>query len=133
MSLGEIVFLMALALILFGPEDLPVIARTVGRVIFEIRKVTNDLTREFQANLNVPTDVIEKAFQEITKESPPVTANKATAPEPGAVAERVNEGQEHEGGTENNEDRGVGSEQPETGAKGNNDRIPAKDDRLAED
>ena len=81
MSFGELIFLMVLALILFGPEDLPVVARTVGRVIFELRKATADLTREFQTNLQMPSDVIEKAFQEITRERPPAPEDQGDGAE----------------------------------------------------
>lgn len=89
MSFGELIFLMALALILFGPEDLPVVARTVGRVIFELRKATADLTREFQTNLSMPADVIEKAFQEMTKERSPAPDQKGDEADPEAVQEPV--------------------------------------------
>ncbi len=38
---GEIIFLMLLALILFGPRRLPEIARQVGKFMAEFRKASN--------------------------------------------------------------------------------------------
>jgi len=51
----EIILILGIALILFGPEDLPDIARTIGKVVFEIRKATQELTREFQDSMDTPT------------------------------------------------------------------------------
>ena len=55
MGISEIILILAIALILFGPEDLPDIARTIGKVVFEIRKATHDLTSEFQNSMDKPT------------------------------------------------------------------------------
>jgi len=54
MGFGEIILILAIALILFGPEDLPDIARTIGKVVFEVRKATHDLTSEFQNSMDKP-------------------------------------------------------------------------------
>lgn len=67
MSLSEIVIIMAIALILFGPEDLPDIARMLGRIIYEIRKAVNDLTSEFEDVVKEPTAMMNKALDDITK------------------------------------------------------------------
>ncbi|HZK52868.1 MAG TPA: twin-arginine translocase TatA/TatE family subunit [Desulfosporosinus sp.] len=52
MGIPEIILILAIALILFGPEDLPDIARTIGKVVFEVRKATQELTREFQDSMD---------------------------------------------------------------------------------
>ncbi|HZW84196.1 MAG TPA: twin-arginine translocase TatA/TatE family subunit [Candidatus Deferrimicrobium sp.] len=46
MSLPELFFILVLALILFGPEELPKIARTIGKTIYEIKKATSDVQQE---------------------------------------------------------------------------------------
>lgn len=69
MNFSEILLLMAIALILFGPEDLPDIARTVGRIVYEIRKATADLTSGFQDIAKNPVDIINKAYEETTRTS----------------------------------------------------------------
>ncbi|KUO73961.1 MAG: TatA [Desulfosporosinus sp. BRH_c37] len=66
MGFTEILLIMAIALILFGPEDLPDIARTIGKVVFEIRKATNELTKEFQGSMDTPTNILNKAFEQTT-------------------------------------------------------------------
>lgn len=52
MGIPEIIIILAIVLILFGPEDLPDIARTIGKVVFEVRKATQELTREFQDSMD---------------------------------------------------------------------------------
>lgn len=66
MGFSEIFLIMAIALILFGPEDLPDIARTLGKIIFEIRKATNDLTKEFKDTIDTPSNIMNKAFEQTT-------------------------------------------------------------------
>ena len=55
MGISEIFLILVIALILFGPEDLPDIARTIGKAVFEIRKATQELTREFQDSMDPNT------------------------------------------------------------------------------
>lgn len=64
MGLTEIILILVIALILFGPEDLPDIARTLGKVVFEIRKATQELTKEFQNSLDTPTNILNKAYEQ---------------------------------------------------------------------
>ena len=66
MGFSGILLIMAIALILFGPKDLPNIARTIGKIFFEIRKVTNDLTKEFQSPMGSPGDILNKTFEQRT-------------------------------------------------------------------
>ena len=72
MGFGEILLILAIALILFGPEDLPDIARTIGKIVFEIRKATNELTQEFSVN---------KVFEQTT--SSPSHEQEASVPQSG--------------------------------------------------
>lgn len=65
MGISEIILIMAIALILFGPEDLPDIARTIGKIVYEIRKATQELTSEFQSSImDNPVNTINKAFEQ---------------------------------------------------------------------
>jgi TatA/E family protein of Tat protein translocase len=47
----EIVFIMVLALLIFGPRRLPEVGRTVGKALGEFRRATNDLKRSVNAEL----------------------------------------------------------------------------------
>jgi len=75
-GIGEIFLILAIALILFGPEDLPDIARTIGKIVFEVRKATRELTQEFSVN---------KVFEQSTsspshEQEPHAPLNEAEAP-----------------------------------------------------
>jgi TatA/E family protein of Tat protein translocase len=65
-SLGgaEILLVLVLALLLFGPRKLPQIGRTIGGALSEFRKATN----EFKSNLEREVDLTEvrAAHREVT-------------------------------------------------------------------
>ncbi|HHV64550.1 MAG TPA: twin-arginine translocase TatA/TatE family subunit [Peptococcaceae bacterium] len=69
MSFTEITLIMFIALILFGPEDLPVIARALGKIVLQIRKITQEITQEFQQAINAPSEVISEALKEVPAKS----------------------------------------------------------------
>jgi Tat protein translocase TatB subunit len=71
---GEIVFLLLLALILFGPRRLPEIARQVGRFMAEFRKASNsfqsqihDEIRKLELEEADPRKHLEPAVGEVNK------------------------------------------------------------------
>ena len=78
---GEIVFLMLLALILFGPRRLPEIARQIGRFMGEFRKASNS----FQSQIH---DEIRKL--ELEEADP----RKHLEPEVGEVNKILNDADE---------------------------------------
>lgn len=63
MSMTEIALVLVVALILFGPDDLPVVARAVGKVIFQIRKYTDEIGKEFKNAMNAPEQMVNQAFK----------------------------------------------------------------------
>jgi sec-independent protein translocase protein TatB len=64
MSLTEIALIMFVALILFGPEDLPVVARTLGKMMFQVRKLVNEIGKEFHEVIETPSNVINEALKD---------------------------------------------------------------------
>ncbi len=82
-SLGfpEILFILALALIVFGPRRLPEVGRTIGRALGEFRRATGDLKRSFDQEIN--------SFEDGTGPDSPVagTRPQARAPVPEPVSE----------------------------------------------
>jgi sec-independent protein translocase protein TatA len=64
---GEILFIIVLALIIFGPGRLPEIARTIGRMTRSLRKTTSDLT----ASLTKEINTIEKDQSSQSKAASP--------------------------------------------------------------
>lgn len=57
-SLGplELFVLGAIALIVFGPQKLPEIARNVGRTIATLRRMATEVKEEFESELAIPDD-----------------------------------------------------------------------------
>src|SRR5262249_587539 len=71
---GEIVFLMLLALILFGPRRLPEIARQIGRFMGEFRKASNSFQSQIHEEIRKleleeadPRKHLEPAVGEVNK------------------------------------------------------------------
>ena len=53
-SLTEIIVVFLVALILFGPEQLPVLARHLGKVTGQLKKTSDSLRREFYNSVYPP-------------------------------------------------------------------------------
>ena len=67
---GEGTLILILALLIFGPEKLPQIARTVGRVSRQIRQVSTDLTKEISREAE-DIEAVRKEVSQAVKESLP--------------------------------------------------------------
>ena len=52
LGLPEIIFILVLALLIFGPRKLPEIGKTLGRALGEFRRATTDLKRTFDDELS---------------------------------------------------------------------------------
>lgn len=62
MGLTEILLILFVALIVFGPEDLPDVARALGKIVYQIRKYTAEITREIQEGYEAPAKIINEAI-----------------------------------------------------------------------
>lgn len=51
LGLPEILFLMVLALLIFGPKRLPEIGRTLGKGLSEFRRASSELKRSFESEV----------------------------------------------------------------------------------
>jgi len=70
---GEILLIIIVALIIWGPGKLPEIARTIGKAVSSLRQTSSDLTAQIKKELEV----------EETKEKAHAPPPKATSqPEP---------------------------------------------------
>ncbi|KPL24491.1 MAG: hypothetical protein AMJ93_02225 [Anaerolineae bacterium SM23_84] len=58
---GELLFILLLALIIFGPRRLPEIGKTLGKSIREFREASQELTEQFQEELQAAADEIRAA------------------------------------------------------------------------
>ena len=61
----EILVIMVIALMIFGPGKLPEIAQGIGKGIREFRAATSDLTGEFQRTLNEVTSEVASVGDEV--------------------------------------------------------------------
>jgi len=51
LGLPELIFILVLALLIFGPKRLPEIGRTIGRGLGELRRASDDLKRSLSTEL----------------------------------------------------------------------------------
>ena len=53
MGMGEILLILVVALIIWGPERIPETARTLGKVVRTLRKASFDLTTQISKELDL--------------------------------------------------------------------------------
>jgi sec-independent protein translocase protein TatB len=51
LSIGKILVLLVIALVIFGPDQLPKIAQQAGRALRDLRKLADSATRDLKENL----------------------------------------------------------------------------------
>ncbi|MEM6456735.1 MAG: twin-arginine translocase TatA/TatE family subunit [Acidobacteriota bacterium] len=68
LGLPELIFILLLALLIFGPRKLPEIGRTLGRAMAEFRRATAELKRTIDAE--VIEEEIRQARQELKSHDP---------------------------------------------------------------
>ncbi len=92
---GEMVLLAAIALIAIGPKQLPEVARTVGRVLRELKKAMGEVT-DTMANAHSATgNTIQKIQDDLTKsvlaapDARPINTNSTGTTEPATGAADV--------------------------------------------
>jgi len=61
---GELLLIFVIALIVVGPRRLPEIARTLGKIMNDLRKMSQEFTTQMTQELNAPA----KELREITQE-----------------------------------------------------------------
>jgi TatA/E family protein of Tat protein translocase len=90
-SLGfpEILLILVVALLVFGPKRLPEVGRTIGKGLGEFRRASADLKRTVNAELALDDD--ERPRTARRPETPRVEAAAASGPSPGTGAPAVGE------------------------------------------
>ena len=104
-SLGvpELLFILVLALLVFGPRKLPEIGRTLGKALGEFRRATSDLKRTLDVELTAedlnptkptktPSQTAARQIEEPAKEPPvgdvdPETADRTQPETPSGSAD----------------------------------------------
>ena len=49
----ELMLILVLALMVFGPDKLPEIARQIGKVVAEVRRITSDVSTEINRTISI--------------------------------------------------------------------------------
>ena len=79
MGPGELLLVLALALIVFGPDQLPQIARQLGHFVGEVRRLSNEATAEFQRSIQEAPPPPDSQPRHLTYQ-PPAQPDKPAAP-----------------------------------------------------
>jgi TatA/E family protein of Tat protein translocase len=90
LGMPELMMIMLLALLLFGPKKLPEIGKQVGKALGEFKRASNDLKRSIQDEMDkaqAGLDSISSDLKPDLKPEPKVEA-PALAPAAGAVAQQ---------------------------------------------
>ncbi len=73
LGMGEIIFLLVIGLLLFGPRKLPELGRMVGKGMREFRRATNDLRSTIEGEIADYDNAVN------TQSGPPKTASPSIA------------------------------------------------------
>lgn len=83
----ELIFILVLALLIFGPKRLPEIGRTIGRGMAEFRKASTDLKRTINTELALDEPVTPPVRPWEALTAPERTAPRVPPVQPAPVAE----------------------------------------------
>lgn len=87
LSLPHLVVIFVVALVIFGPEKLPELARTLGKLTAEFRKVTGDLRSSFDEQmrqLEIEAAGIERKKRELAEQQAAMAKNAPAESAPAA-------------------------------------------------
>ena len=79
LSMTEVLIILALALLLLGPDQLPNLAKSLGKGLRELRKATDDIKGQFEQEM-AKIDLDEQPQRMIAPVPPPALAEKPAAP-----------------------------------------------------
>jgi sec-independent protein translocase protein TatB len=80
LSMTEVIIILALALLLLGPDQLPSLARSLGKGLRELRKATDDLKGQFESEIaRIDLNEQPSAPKMIAPVPPPADAAKPEA------------------------------------------------------
>lgn len=85
---GELLLIIIVALIVFGPERLADVGKTVGKTMHDFRKAASDLTTQVTREIDEVKAAAQPPAEEKSATMPPVDGKDATKP-PGSGDSRV--------------------------------------------
>ena len=78
---GDSAFIIVLALLLFGPKKLPVLARQLGKLMAEFRRASNEFRTQMEEELRIAEQAERQKQVEKLQASSPSSATTSTEPE----------------------------------------------------
>jgi Tat protein translocase TatB subunit len=77
LGFGEILIILILALVIFGPRRLPEMGRTIGKSMRDLRRATSEIKTELESDIEPPAETAEQrrrrlAARKARAERPPV-------------------------------------------------------------
>lgn len=90
LSMTELVIILGLALLLLGPDQLPSLAKSLGKGLRELRKATDDIKSTFEQEMaHVDLEEPPKMVAAAPQPPPPTDPGEARAAARRAAAEKV--------------------------------------------
>jgi sec-independent protein translocase protein TatA len=83
---GEILIILVIAFLLFGPKQLPEVGRQVGKAVKGLKETADDLRKSVEPELNLiqqEVKMVEQDFQASMKEAEQEVENITKGPEAG--------------------------------------------------
>lgn len=87
LGMPELIMIMLLALLLFGPKKLPEIGKQVGKALGEFKRASNDLKRSIEDEMNKVKEGLDPMSSDPPKPEPKPEP-PALVPAAGAVAQQ---------------------------------------------
>jgi sec-independent protein translocase protein TatB len=96
-SMADTLFIMVLALVIFGPRRLPLIGRQIGKLMYEFRKASNDFKFQMEEELRQSEEADRRKKEEEDRQkalaaSPPVPQLDAPVPQPDVSDPQIDQG-----------------------------------------
>jgi TatA/E family protein of Tat protein translocase len=88
----ELLVILAIALLIFGPKRLPELARSLGRGLAEFRRASNELRDQFRAEEGPPQKPAAPAPARVEAVAAPTPVPPASAPDKATSAGEPNRG-----------------------------------------
>ena len=100
---GELILIIFIALMLFGSEKIPDVARTLGKIVAQVKNATNDIKHEINKSAqenNIDVKSLTGDFQKEVDELKQGITNKITSEESGSsnplsISKEINEVKEN--------------------------------------
>ncbi|MCP4553588.1 MAG: twin-arginine translocase TatA/TatE family subunit [Bacteroidetes bacterium] len=75
-STGEIMIILLMVFLVFGPGKIPELSKKIGRGIYEIKRASNEIKREIDTEIRKMERDIDQPLKETTPNKKTIDSNK---------------------------------------------------------